>query len=185
MRQPKSCTTSANAAVADLHSLQKDHTMLRMQKILVPIDFSLDSQCAVHVAESLARDHGATLVLAAAAPPPPVTESLLPSSECPGLVAETRRNLVAVASTVTDLPVEIHVLGGEPGPALVAIANNCDADLIVMGTHGRTGLTRMLMGSVAEYVLRHARCPVLTMKPGTEQHLQQNEPNSLAADPSA
>ncbi len=156
--------------------------MLRLQKILVPTDFSEDSHRALQVAQSLARDHGATLILAAAAPlPPPVTDALLPSSEYPGLVAATRRDLDAVAATILDLPVETHVLGGEPGPAIVAIANDCHADLVVMGTHGRTGLNRMLMGSVAEYVLRNARCPVLTMKPGTEQHLQQTEPTSLAA----
>lgn len=155
--------------------------MLRLQRILVPIDFSEDSQRALHVAQSLARDHGAVLLIAAAAPPPPpVTESILPASEYPGLVAAIRRDLDGVAATVKDLPVETHVTGGEPGPAIVAIANNCDADLIVMGTHGRSGINRILMGSVAEYVLRHARCPVLTMKPGTEQHLQQNEPSSPA-----
>lgn len=155
--------------------------MLRLQKILVPTDFSEDSHRAMHVAQSLARDHGAILILAAAVPPPPITESLLPASEYPGLIAATRRDLDAVAETVTDLPVETHVMGGEPGPAIVAIANDCEADLIVMGTHGRSGINRMLIGSVAEYVLRYARCPVLTMKPGTEQHLQQNEPSLLAA----
>ncbi len=156
--------------------------MIHLRKILVPTDFSENSQRALQVACSLARDHGAILVLSAAAPPPPpVTESLLQSSEYPGLVAATRRDLEGVAATVTYLAVETHVLGGEPGPAIVAIANDCDADLIVMGTHGRSGLNRMLMGSVAEYVLRHARCPVLTMKPGTEEHLQQNDSSSLAA----
>lgn len=160
--------------------------MLHLRKILVPVDFSEDAQRALQVARSLARDHGATLVLAAAAPPPPpVTESLLPASEYPGLVAAKRRELESVAATVTDLPIETHVLGGEPGPAIVAIANDCDVDLIVMGTHGRSGLRRMLMGSVAEYVLRHAGCPVLTMKPGTEQHLEQNESSSLTAVASA
>ena len=154
--------------------------MLRLQKILVPTDFSKDSERALQVAQSLARDHGAKLILAAAAPPPPpVSESLLPSSEYPGLVAATRQDLEAAAATIIDLPVETHVLGGEPGPAIVAIANDCNVDLVVMGTHGRSGLNRMVMGSVAEYVLRHARCPVLTMKPGTEQHLEQNEPTSL------
>lgn len=150
--------------------------MLRLQKIVVPVDFSDSAHRALQVARSLARDHGAVLVLAAAAPPPPpVTDALLPASEYSGLVATTRRKIEEVAATVTDLPVETHVLGGEPGPAIVAIANDCQADLIVMGTHGRSGINRMLMGSVAEYVLRNAQCPVLTMKPGTEQHLQQGE----------
>lgn len=147
--------------------------MLRWQKILVPIDIADESMQALTVAQSLARDHGASLVLVSVAPPPAqLMEPFLPGMEYPGVLAEARRQLDATAAGVVDLPVETHVLGGEPGPAIVALANDCGADLIIMETHGRTGLNRMLMGSVAEYVLRHARCPVLTMKPGTGQHRQ-------------
>lgn len=55
-------------------------------------------------------------------------------------------------------------LEGKPGPAIVAYAKEHDIDLIVMGTHGHRGMNRLLMGSVAEYVLRHSDCPVLTIK---------------------
>lgn len=150
--------------------------MLQLRKILVPVDFSEDSKQALDVARSLALDHGASLILVAAAPPPPPTaEPFLPATEYPGLVAGMRRDLEALAEKITDLTVESHVLGGAPGPSIVAIANDCGADLIVMETHGRCGLNRMVMGSVAEYVLRHASCPVLTMKPGTEHHLQATQ----------
>jgi nucleotide-binding universal stress UspA family protein len=57
-----------------------------------------------------------------------------------------------------------HFLEGKPGPKLVAFAEEQEIDLIVMGTHGHRGLDRLVMGSVAEYVLRHAPCPVLTVK---------------------
>ncbi|HET6424733.1 MAG TPA: universal stress protein [Planctomycetaceae bacterium] len=147
--------------------------MFRLLKILVPVDFSEDSQRALSVARSLALDHGACLILVAAAPPPPATaEPFLPATEYPGLIAGMRRDLEALAADITDLTVETHVLGGSPGPSIVALANDRNADLIVMETHGRSGINRLVMGSVAEYVLRHSPCPVLTMRPGTEHHLQ-------------
>jgi len=59
---------------------------------------------------------------------------------------------------------EHHLLSGDPGSELVHFAERENIDLIVMGTHGRTGLTRLLMGSVAEAVVRRAPCPVLTLK---------------------
>jgi nucleotide-binding universal stress UspA family protein len=57
---------------------------------------------------------------------------------------------------------------GDPADAIIQAAEKEDADLIVMGTHGRTGLTRLLMGSVAEAVVRKAKCPVLTIKQSAE-----------------
>ena len=62
------------------------------------------------------------------------------------------------------VPVVHKLLVGDPAEAIVQQAEAEHADMIVMGTHGRTGLTRMLMGSVAEAVVRRAACPVLTVK---------------------
>jgi universal stress protein A len=56
------------------------------------------------------------------------------------------------------------VAEGDPAEMILRVAEEVHADLIVMGTHGRTGLSRLLMGSVAEQVVRRAPCPVLTMK---------------------
>lgn len=53
---------------------------------------------------------------------------------------------------------------GEPGPTIIAAAEAERADLIVLGTHGRQGLTRFLLGSVSDHVVRHARCPVLVVR---------------------
>jgi nucleotide-binding universal stress UspA family protein len=97
------------------------------------------------------------------------------------VLEQTRPLLTSVASKIVDVPVETQVLLGTPGAAIVTAARDSNADLIVMGTHGRTGISRLLLGSVAEYVLRHAQCPVLTIKPGTSQHLSQDEPTALAA----
>lgn len=148
--------------------------MLQIQTILVPTDFSAGSDYALKVARSLAQDHGARLVLIAVPPPPPpMTDEYLPSTEYPGMIATTKRELEALGAKITDRPVVTHVIAGAPGPSIIEAAKEYQADLIVMGTHGRTGLARLLMGSVAEHVLRHAECPVLTIKPGTAQHWQQ------------
>ncbi len=148
--------------------------MLRIQTILVPTDFSEVSEPVLQIARTLARDHQAKLVLMSAPlPPPPSAEVYVPFSDYAGLTAEAERQLAVQAKGITDVTVETRVQVGDTGPSIVDIANKCQADLIVMGTHGRTGLTRLLMGSVAEYVLRHAPCPVLTIKPATVEHLKQ------------
>ena len=147
--------------------------MLRIQTILVPTDFSEVSAPVLQVAQALARDHQAKLVLMAAPPPPPPSaEVYVPFSDYAGLTAEAQRQLDALTQEISGLPVETKVQVGEPGPTIVETARTCHADLIMMGTHGRTGLTRLLMGSVAEYVLRYAPCPVLTIKPATVEHLK-------------
>ena len=58
----------------------------------------------------------------------------------------------------------VQVVTGDPADAIVRVAQEIPADLIIMGTHGRTGLSHILLGSVAEKVVRHASCPVLTVR---------------------
>lgn len=155
--------------------------MLQIQRILVPLDFSDAGDQALRVAHSLARDHHAKLILlTAAAPPPPVGELYVPFGDFEGIAEESRRRLSLVAARITDVPVETQVAIGVPGPTIVYEARAVQANLIVMSTHGRTGLSRVLMGSAAEYVLRHAPCPVLTIKPDTVQHLSHEEETALA-----
>jgi nucleotide-binding universal stress UspA family protein len=72
--------------------------------------------------------------------------------------------LHAVVPTDPKVPFEHRMLTGEPAEEIVRFAEEARCELIVMGTHGRTGFTRLLMGSVAEAVVRHAKCPVLTYK---------------------
>jgi nucleotide-binding universal stress UspA family protein len=167
--------------------------MLRIQTILVPIDFSFATDHALDVAHSLARDHQARLVLFAVAVPSQATMGVeLP--EAAGLPDATlstpwpraehafRQQLEPIAAAIVDVPVITQVCSGAPGATIVAAASEHNADLIVMGTQGRTGLSRLLLGSVAEYVLRHAPCPVLTIKPATEPHLQHEQSTGLIAD---
>lgn len=140
--------------------------MLHINRILHPTDLSEPAMHSLHLAHSLARDHGAKLVLLGIVQPPmPSAEVYVPIGEMTGQIEEMKRQLARIAATITDVPVDFNALQGEPGPSIVAVAEDVPADMIVMSTHGRTGLSRLLMGSVAEYVMRHAHCPVLTIKP--------------------
>ena len=86
-----------------------------------------------------------------------------------GTVAEHGRRLVEnVADSVAGVPVETAVLSGKPHKRIREYADDRDVDLIVMGTHGRTGLDRYLLGSVTEKVVRTADQPVLTVRMGEE-----------------
>jgi nucleotide-binding universal stress UspA family protein len=135
------------------------------KKILVATDFSPTSDAALTCASSLARDCGATLVIVHVEElPPPYaggeTYVSWPTSPNP----EIRQRLETVKPDQANVTfVHKHLVGRAPEDILRA-ARDEHVDLIVMGTHGRSGLSRLLMGSVAEAVLRHATCPVLTLR---------------------
>jgi nucleotide-binding universal stress UspA family protein len=77
--------------------------------------------------------------------------------------AETDRFLSTLDAPVRDA-LKVHVVEGEPARTISEIANRDHFDLIVMGTHGRTGVAHLALGSVAERVVRHAHCPVLSVR---------------------
>jgi nucleotide-binding universal stress UspA family protein len=139
--------------------------MLNIKTILLPTDFSEPSEAAFHLGCSLARDHGSRLVLLHVVTPPTVayTEGvMLPPTE--DIRDEIWAKLDEIAPPEPGIEVERHMVEGEPSAEIMRLANESNADLIVMGTHGRRGLTRWVMGSVAEAVVRKAPCPVLTVK---------------------
>jgi nucleotide-binding universal stress UspA family protein len=74
------------------------------------------------------------------------------------------RRLAEPGMATTTLAVRMHVRVGTPADEIVALAKELDADLIVVGTHGRRGVRRLLLGSVARAILRHAGCPVLVVR---------------------
>jgi nucleotide-binding universal stress UspA family protein len=138
---------------------------MHANKILFPTDFSPASQEAMSWATSLARDSGATLLIMHVEEPPMAYgggELYIDVQD--NEREDLRKALVNVVPLDHQVPFEHKLLVGDPATAIVETAENEHADLIVMGTHGRTGLTRLLMGSVAESVVRKAGCPVLTIK---------------------
>jgi nucleotide-binding universal stress UspA family protein len=138
---------------------------MKAQKILLPVDFSKAGQHALELATSLARDSGATLIIAHVEEPPTAYGGgeMYYGVEEPNH-EELRTSLAAVVPTDPEVPCVHKLMIGDPAEAIVQLAESDHVDLIVLGTHGRTGLTRLLMGSVAEAVVRRAPCPVLTVK---------------------
>jgi len=134
-------------------------------KILFPTDFSPASQEALRWATSLARDSGASITIVHVEEPPMAYgggEMYVGDDE--GSREELKKTLVQVVPADPAIRFEHKLLVGDPATAIVQTAEDEHADFIVIGTHGRTGLTRLLMGSVAEAVVRRAKCPVLTIK---------------------
>ena len=138
---------------------------MNAKKILVPVDFSSGSEAALVLATSLARDSGAKLLITYVQVPPLSTgggEFMYIEPGPP--TEEIRARLATVLPKDPQIPVEHRLLNGDPADCIVKLAEDEKADFIVMGTHGRRGLTRVLMGSVAELVVRWAKCPVITVK---------------------
>jgi universal stress protein A len=142
---------------------------MNAKRILFPTDFSHTGDSALAMATALARDTGATLIIAHVEEPPVAYgggEMYYGMPE-PAL-DEIKQMLSEVKPTDPQVPFEHRLVTGDPAAAIVRLAAEENADMIVMGTHGRTGLKRLLMGSVAEAVVRRATCPVLTYKSHAE-----------------
>jgi universal stress protein A len=141
------------------------------KKILCAIDFSESSHAAMMVAAQMALESGAALTLVHVWQPPIVSRdgaALLADDLHADLVSDCNTGLAkarALVETVGAIKVDAKLLAGTAWDCLVKEAASDPAyDLIVVGTHGRTGLQHVLVGSVAEKVVRHAPCPVLVAR---------------------
>jgi nucleotide-binding universal stress UspA family protein len=139
--------------------------MLAIRTILYATDFSAESKYAFPLACALARDYGARLIVVHVNAPPVLgaAEIYVPPPSDSDLEA-LRKQLSEVRPSDPGIAVERRLVIGDPAFEILDEAQESKADLIVMGTHGRSGLGRLLMGSVAEAVVRKAVCPVLTVK---------------------
>ena len=138
---------------------------MNLKLILTSTDFSPSSDAALAMATALARDSGAKLLIVHVEEIPLATggAEYLYSVPEPA-TQELKEMLSEVVPRDPSVPFEHHLLAGDPAEAIIRTAEQENVDMIVIGTHGRTGLTRLLMGSVAEAVVRRASCPVLTVK---------------------
>ena len=144
--------------------------MTPFDRILVPIDFSPHSDEAIRYAADLSRRYGAPVTLChvyhPVAYPLPEGFVLFSPEQLTGLLSEFRDLLAKAklqAESVGALAVGTALLQGVVYDEVVRFADAEGFDLIVMGTHGRTGLKHALLGSVTEKVVRTAHCPVLTV----------------------
>ena len=141
-----------------------------IRRVLVPTDFSPESDAALALAKTIAAGYGASLLLLhvfeeiggvfagdAYAPLPPETRA--------ALLKDARARLTHRLSPEerTRFRATADVIVGASAPKIIDYASQQHVDLIVMGTHGRTGMAHLLMGSIAERVVRLAPCPVLTV----------------------
>jgi len=139
--------------------------LIMAKTIVFPTDFSTASDAALEHAAALAKSTGASLLIVHVEEPPlaygggelyygipePDSERIL-------------RMLEDVKPKDSSVPFTHRLAMGDPAGEIVRIAEDEKADMIVLGTHGRTGVTRLLMGSVAEVVVRRAPCPVLVYR---------------------
>jgi nucleotide-binding universal stress UspA family protein/mono/diheme cytochrome c family protein len=158
-----------------------------IKRILVPLDFSGNSRRALDYAAGLAMKFDAAVHL--------VHVCELPTLMSPSLDAyaiaysdwsqrlgdEAERELVTVAAALKGLRVSTEVLFGNPAAAIIEAASIDNADLIVMGTHGHGAIMHVMMGKVAERVVRTAPCPVLTVRVPRQREVRRAGAGKLAA----
>jgi nucleotide-binding universal stress UspA family protein len=147
---------------------------MRVRSILLPTDFSECASCALSYATSLAREFKASIICVHVIEPvvptvgyTGITEPLPIADISDQLEDSATRELpkVAECEECAGLDIEEVIVHGDAAAEIVRVAKEREVDLIVIASHGRTGLGRILFGSTAEEVVRHASCPVLVVKP--------------------
>ncbi len=148
--------------------------MLPIKTILHPTDFSKPSEFALRFACALARDYQARLLLLHVVEPPVYYGELGMTVPLPSDFHESlHQRLSKLVPSDAGIAVETVLIEGGASREILNVAEEQHVDLIVLGTHGRTGVARVLLGSVAENVIRHSSIPVLTLK--TPSLLEQHE----------
>jgi nucleotide-binding universal stress UspA family protein len=150
--------------------------MVPFRTILHPTDFSVHSEYAFQVACGLTRICGARLIVVHVMAPLLDRERLdarhHPNEYYAGPWKELRK-----MQPSNDGPLVEHQLAeGDACTEILRVAGETKSDLIVMGTHGRTGLSRLVIGSVAEQVVRRAACPVMAAKFQAQENVHSEEP---------
>jgi nucleotide-binding universal stress UspA family protein len=142
--------------------------MIEWKKICCAVDFGDPSRIAMAQAADLARLLEAELVLVHVfVPPPPSASDVLVSPEISNVDVEQQQELLERWRTEAEhragRPTRARVLRGAPAAKIVQLAREERCDLVVVGTHGRSGIPRVVLGSVAERVARQCECPVLVV----------------------
>jgi universal stress protein A len=165
--RPGAPSDGASASSADIHLVP---AVLNLKKILVPTDFSEFADKGLRYALRFAEQFGASLTLLHVVEPRLYPEGFLvipPEMEQANadMLRLTQEKLEAFRQEIGPaIQTAAHVRMGSPYAEIVAAAQELEIDLIILPTHGYTGLKHILIGSTAERVVRHAPCPVLTVR---------------------
>lgn len=156
--------------------------------VIVGHDFSELAEEAARAGVAIARGTpNGELHFVHAIPPPAVGSELGPAFPSESALAQAKEDLASVVQALQvpkEVPVQMHVVIGSPDQVLADMADEHEADLIVVGTHGRKGLQRLILGSVAEQTIRRARCSVLTVrkhKPTARESIEPPCPDCVKA----
>jgi nucleotide-binding universal stress UspA family protein len=135
-------------------------------RILCPVDFDRNSLAALDLARDLVRENGGKLYVLHVIPPPdPFVISAPFILERSAHFARMRLEEIARES-LGEIDYLLLVKTGKPAESIISSAGELNVHMIVMATHGRSGVPRLVLGSVAERVIRESPCPVLTSRPG-------------------
>lgn len=140
--------------------------MLAIRTILYPTDLSGEGAEAFRLACSLARDYDARLLMMTVYDPPFNRAEAIDRTRTPEMEDDLLARMQAMTKGLEGISFDFRVEEGDAAEMILAVAEEVHADLIVMGTHGRSGVQRVVMGSVAEEVSRRATCPVATVRSG-------------------
>jgi nucleotide-binding universal stress UspA family protein len=137
---------------------------MHLRHILVPLDFSPDAEWALDAAMKFAKLLQSRLTLLHVVHIPPMSD-VHAAAYVAEIEMDAHEGLETYQKRIQDagIPVAIRLVRGVPFREIVDIARGIQADLIIMGIHGRTGIPRLLLGSVAERVVRLAPCPVMVV----------------------
>ncbi|GMW03498.1 MAG: universal stress protein [Candidatus Hydrogenedentota bacterium] len=151
------------------HEFVDDPTLTpQVKRLMFPTDFSEFSMKAMPYAQAMCRQFGATLLLFHASEVPVVLPEFLPESSASvgaDMESHAKEVLERMAHSIKDVNVEFDVTTGAPHREICHAVSARNIDLVVIPTHGRTGIVHALFGSTAERVVRLAPCPVLTIRP--------------------
>ena len=136
-------------------------------RVLCPIDFSSNSVAALETARQMAAQSKGAITLLYVLPPPIEVGQPVVIRPVPDAWAVADQHLKAVAADKLNgaIPYETDVVVGFVAPEIIEATRRHHCDSVVMATHGRTGLKHLILGSVAEHVVRESRVPVLTVRP--------------------
>jgi len=149
-------------------------TRVAIQNILLATDFSSFSDAALPFAAGLAHRYGSTLYLVNVVQSIPF--DMLPADPLPpAQAANVKMHLLVSSDVLKGVPHKDYIEQGDVADVLKEMVRVHHIDLIVLGTHGRRGIDKLLMGSVAEDVFRHATCPVLTIGPHVTHRIKEGE----------